>query len=171
MLTNHMRNLCLPLTKGENSGKGLGRGKGQPGGYLIVLPFREVDLEGGQGEMLAHSPLIVDRLRLQGRALGAVPEGIAVRKDGETLTGANTLPHPIHRTSEAGAGRHWSSGGSSRNLTCMSHPASPSPSLVGQEASQCGIHPPEGLHSLILLATNSSRVGPAYQSFRAHTCQ
>ena len=39
---------------------------------LVVLPLREVDLEGGQRELLAHTALVVDGLGLQGRALGAV---------------------------------------------------------------------------------------------------
>lgn len=44
---------------------------------LVVLPLREVDLEGGQRELLAHTTLVVDGLGLQGRALGAVPKGAA----------------------------------------------------------------------------------------------
>ena len=36
----------------------------------------------------------MDGLSLQGRAVGAVPEGAAERKDGETLPGANTLLYP-----------------------------------------------------------------------------
>ena len=41
---------------------------------LIILLLCEVNLEGGQEELLAHSPLRVDSLGLQGRAFGAVPK-------------------------------------------------------------------------------------------------
>lgn len=68
-------------TKGRKLRQGARERGAQPGGYLIVLPLREVNLEGGQGELLAHPSLVVNGLGLQRRALGAVPEGAARRKD------------------------------------------------------------------------------------------
>lgn len=65
--------MLAPL-QGKELGEGPGERGAQPSCYLIILPLREIDLEGGQGELLAHSPLVVDSFGLQGRALGGVPE-------------------------------------------------------------------------------------------------
>lgn len=42
--------------------------------YLIILPVREINLEGRQGELLAYPPLVMNRLRLQRGILCAVSE-------------------------------------------------------------------------------------------------
>lgn len=42
--------------------------------YLIILPVREINLEGRQGELLAYPSLVMNRLRLQRGILCAVSE-------------------------------------------------------------------------------------------------
>lgn len=43
--------------------------------HVFLLPLAEVDLEGRHGELLAHAPLVVNRLRDQGGVLRAVTAG------------------------------------------------------------------------------------------------
>lgn len=89
--------MFVPRHKGRGFRKGTRERGSWPDGYLIILPLGEVDLEGGQGELLAHPSLVVDGLGLQGRALGAVPEGAAERKAAETPPRANGLLHLVLR--------------------------------------------------------------------------
>lgn len=50
-----------------------GFGEREDDAHVFLFPLAEVDLEGGHGELLAHPPLVVHRLRGQRRVLGAVP--------------------------------------------------------------------------------------------------
>lgn len=43
--------------------------------YVFLLPLAEVDLEGRHGELLAHTPLVVNRFRDQRGILRAVTAG------------------------------------------------------------------------------------------------